>query len=143
VEPVLYTREDLERFNEPIPNVNKVVMVTLTIIANEAPHGTEKTWNALRLAGASTTTEIGMKVNVFLMGDSVAAAMRGQVTPEGYYNTEKMITDLVAKGVEVQCCGTCLKARGISDAELIGGAKRGTMMILGKWIKESDRVVSF
>ena len=125
------------------PNVNKVVMVTLTIIANEAPYGTEKTWNALRLAGASATAEIGMKVNVFLMGDSVAAAKKGQVTPEGYYNTEKMITDLVAKEVEVQCCGTCLKARGITDAEMIAGAKRGTMMILATWVKDSDRVVSF
>jgi len=72
-------------------------MVTLTIIANEAPYWSEKTWNALRLAGASVTAETGMKVNVFLMGDSVAAAKKGQVTPEGYYNTEKMITDLVAR----------------------------------------------
>lgn len=118
-------------------------MVTLTIIANEAPYGTEKTWNDFRLAGASATAEIGLKVNVFLMGDSVAAAKKGQVTPEGYYNTEKMITVLVAKGVEVQCCGTCLKARGISDAELIEGAKRGTMMTLARWVKESDRVVTF
>lgn len=118
-------------------------MVILMIIANEAPYGSEKTWNALRLAGASTTSEIGMKVNVFLMRDSVAAAKKGQVTPEGYYNTEKMITDLVAKGVEIQCCGTCLKSRGITDTEIIPGAKRGTMMILAKWIKESDRVVSF
>lgn len=118
-------------------------MVTLTIITNETPYGTEKTWNALRLAVASATAEIGMKVNVFLMGDSVSAAKKGQITPEAYYNTEKMITDLVAKGVEFQCCGTCLKARGISDAELIEGTKRGTMMVLAKWIKESDRVVTF
>jgi uncharacterized protein involved in oxidation of intracellular sulfur len=61
----------------------------------------------------------------------------------GYYNIEKMISDLVAKGVEVQCCGTCLKARGITDTEMVTGAKRGTMMILAKWVKESDRVVSF
>jgi hypothetical protein len=30
-----------------------------------------------------------MKVNVFLTGDSVAAAKKGQVTSEGYYITEK------------------------------------------------------
>lgn len=118
-------------------------MVSLTIIASEAPYGTEKTWNAFRLAGASTTAEIGMKVNVFLMGDSVAAAKKGQVTPEGYYNTEKMITDLLSKGVEVLCCGACLKARGISDTELIEGARRGTMMMLAKWVKESERIVTF
>jgi len=58
-------------------------MVKLLIIANDAPYGGEKTWNALRLAGASATSEAGMQVRVFLMGDSVGAAKRGQVTPEG------------------------------------------------------------
>lgn len=117
-------------------------MVKLLIIANDAPYGGEKTWNALRLAGASVTAEIGMQVRVFLMGDSVGAAKKGQVTPEGYYNLEKMIADLVAKGVEVKLCGTCLKARGIKDEELVGGAQRGTMMILANWVKEADRVVT-
>jgi uncharacterized protein involved in oxidation of intracellular sulfur len=102
-------------------------MTALTIIANDAPYGTKKTWNAFRLAGASATAEIGMKVNIFLRGDSVVAAKKGQITPEGYYNTEKMITDLLAKGAEVQCCGRCLKARGILDAELIDGATRSTI----------------
>ncbi len=118
-------------------------MVKLTIIANEAPYGSEKTWNALRLANASTSTEIGMEVRVFLMGDSVGAAKKGQSTPEGYYNLEKMLGDLVAKGVEVKTCGTCLKSRGIREEDLVEGIKRGTMMILANWVKESDHVVSF
>ncbi len=117
-------------------------MIKLLIIANDAPYGGEKTWNALRLAGASVTAEMGMQVRVFLMGDSVTAAKKGQVTPEGYYNLEKMIADLVAKGVEIKLCGTCLKARGLKDEELIGGAQRGTMMILANWVKEADRIVT-
>ena len=88
-------------------------MVKLLIIANDAPYGGEKTWNALRLAGASVTAEIGMQVRVFFMGDAVGAAKRGQITPEGYYNLEKMLGDLATKGVEVKLCGTCLKSRGI------------------------------
>ena len=118
-------------------------MVKLLIIANDAPYGGEKTWNALRLAGASVMAEIGMQVNVFLMGDAVSAAKKGQATPEGYYNLEKMIVDLAAKGVEVRLCGTCLKSRGIKDDELVGGAQRGTMMILANWVKEADRIVTF
>ncbi len=118
-------------------------MVKLLIIANDAPYGGEKTWNALRLAGASSTAEIGMQVRVFLMGDAVGAAKKGQVTPEGYYNLEKMVADLVAKGVEVKLCGTCLKSRGIKDEELVQGAQRGTMMILANWVKEADRIVTF
>jgi len=118
-------------------------MVSLTIIANDAPYGSEKTWNALRLANASSSSEVNMDVKVFLMGDSVSSAKKGQITPDGYYNLEKMITDLVTKGVEIQCCGTCLKSRGISDADLVSGVKRGTMIILARWVKESDRIVTF
>jgi uncharacterized protein involved in oxidation of intracellular sulfur len=118
-------------------------MVKLLIIANDAPYGGEKTWNALRLAGASATAEIGMQVRIFLMGDAVGAAKRGQSTPDGYYNLEKMLGDLAAKGIEVKLCGTCLKSRGIRDEELVEGTQRGTMMILANWVKESDRIVTF
>ena len=118
-------------------------MVKLLIIANDAPYGGEKTWNALRLAGAATSAEIGMQVRVFLMGDSVGAAKRGQSTPEGYYNLEKMLTDLTAKGVEVKTCGTCLKSRGLKDEDLSEGVQRGTMMVLANWVKEADRIVTF
>jgi uncharacterized protein involved in oxidation of intracellular sulfur len=118
-------------------------MVKLLIIANDAPYGGEKTWNALRLGGASATAEIGMQVRVFLMGDAVGAAKRGQSTPDGYYNLEKMLGDLVAKGAEVKLCGTCLKSRGIRDEELVEGTQRGTMMILANWVKEADRIVTF
>lgn len=58
-------------------------MVKLLIIANDAPYGGEKTWNALRLAGASVTAEIGMQVRVFLMGDSVGACKEGSEHPRG------------------------------------------------------------
>ena len=118
-------------------------MVSLLIVINDAPYGSEKAWNALRLANASATAEIGMKVRVFLMGDAVSAAKKGQSTSEGYYNLEKMLGDITAKGAEVKACGTCMKARGITDAELVEGVQRGTMMILAGWVKDSDRVATF
>lgn len=118
-------------------------MTTLLIIANDAPYGSERTWNALRLANTSTSEFVGLKVRLFLMGDAVSAAKRGQATPEGYYNLEKMLVEAVSKGVEVQACGTCLKARGLSDANLVEGVRRGTMMVLANWVKDSDRVVTF
>jgi len=118
-------------------------MVNLLIVINDAPYGTEKAWNALRLANASCSSEISMHIRVFLMGDSVAVAKKGQSLPEGYYNLGKMLTDLVKKGVEVKACGTCMKARGINDLELVEGVQRGTMIILANWIKESDRTISF
>ncbi|MBL7169333.1 DsrE family protein [Candidatus Bathyarchaeota archaeon] len=115
----------------------------LTIIVNDAPYGIEKPWNALRLASTSASDEIGMTVKVFLMGDSVVSAKKGQRTPDGYYNMEKMLQTLVGKGVEVKACGACLDARGLKESELVEGVERGTMKILATWVKECDKVVSF
>ncbi|MBA7600133.1 Protein YchN [subsurface metagenome] len=115
----------------------------LTIIVNDAPYGIEKPWNALRLASTSVSDEIGMTVKVFLMGDSTVSAKKGQRTPDGYYNMEKMLRSLVDRGVEVQCCGSCLDARGMKESELVDGVKRGSMKLLATWVKESDKVLSF
>ena len=118
-------------------------MVRLTVVVNDAPYGGERAWNALRLASAFISAEVGMKVRVFLMGDAIVAAKRGQVTPEGYYNLERMLSELAGKGAQIRACGSCMKSRGISDAELVEGVHRGTMTILAGWVKESDRVVAF
>jgi uncharacterized protein involved in oxidation of intracellular sulfur len=117
--------------------------MNLTIIVNDPPYGSEKPWNALRLASTAATGEDPMKVRVFLMGDSVAAAKRGQNTPEGFYNMEKMLQALVQRGVEVKVCGACINARGLDPSELVEGVEKGSMKILSDWIRDSDKVVSF
>jgi len=116
---------------------------TLTIIVNGAPYGSEQVWNALRLATASISSSIGMSVNVFLLGDAVTAAKKGQKTPEGYYNLEKMLWDLLMKGAKIAACGTCLNARALSKEDMIDGIEVGTMIKLAGWIKESSKVLSF
>lgn len=118
-------------------------MTDLTIIVNDAPYGIEKPWNALRLASTSTTEELGMIVKVFLMGDAVLAAKKGQKTPDGYYNMEKMLMSLAKRGVEIKVCGSCIAARGIFIEDLAEGVEKGTMKILASWIKESKNTVSF
>jgi uncharacterized protein involved in oxidation of intracellular sulfur len=115
----------------------------LTVIVNGAPYGDEKVWNSLRLATASISASIGMSVNVFLLGDAVSAARKGQKPPEGYYNLEKMLRDLIGSGAKVAACGTCLNARAISKGDLIDGIEVGTMLKLAGWIKESAKVLSF
>ena len=60
-------------------NINRreTSLETITMILQSAPYGDEKVWNALRLAKALITATVGMKVNVFLLGDSVTAAKKG------------------------------------------------------------------
>jgi uncharacterized protein involved in oxidation of intracellular sulfur len=39
-----------------------------------------------------------VSVRVFLTGDGVACAQRGQRTPNGYYNIERMVRSLARRG---------------------------------------------
>ncbi|MDP2360268.1 MAG: DsrE family protein [bacterium] len=67
------------------------------IILNEGPYGTERTYNGLRLAMALQKRS-DCQVKLFLMGDAVACAVKGQTTPQGWYNVERMLTSIVRKG---------------------------------------------
>ncbi len=71
------------------------------------------------------------------------SARKGQKPPEGYYNLEKMLRDLIAGGAKVTACGTCLNARAIAKEDLIEGIEFGTMLKLAGWVKESTKVLSF
>ena len=113
----------------------------MTLIINDAPYGIEKPWNALRLAGALVATK--QKVNIFLLGDAVAIAKKGQKTPTGYYNLAQMLRELVGAGVNIRACGTCLNARGIEDSELVEGVSVGKMLDLARWAEQSSKVITF
>ena len=118
-------------------------METLTMVLNGAPYRDEKVWNALRLARALVSSAIKIKLSIFLLGDAVSVAKKGQKTPEGYPNLEKMLWELIEQGVEVVACSTCTSARGLTYEDIIEGVQPGTMMQLAYWLKESDGVLSF
>ena len=65
-------------------------MKTLVLI-NDPPYGTERVYNALRLAHALLKRDPATQLTVFLMADAVLAAKAQQKTPEGYYNIERML----------------------------------------------------
>lgn len=113
-------------------------MKTLFIL-NDAPYGSERSYNALRLARALAKRD-GQSVRVFLMGDAVACAKAGQKVPDGYYNAGDMLR-LV--GGEVGLCGTCMDARGIDEGDVIAGARRSTLNELAAWTAEADKLLVF
>ncbi|MDE2369532.1 MAG: DsrE family protein [Burkholderiales bacterium] len=116
-------------------------MTSNLFILNEAPYGSERAYNALRLASALAGKE-GQTVRLFLMADAVACAKSGQKVPEGYYNIQWMLGKLIRKG-DVALCGTCMDARGLRDDELVEGARRGTLAQLADWTVEADKVLLF
>ena len=116
-------------------------MKTLFIL-NDAPYGTERSYNGLRLAGALSKRE-GQEMKVFLIGDASSCAKKGQKVPQGYYNTEIMIKNIVRNNAEVGICGTCMDARGITDVEIIEGTKRSTLEQLTDWTVWADKIITF
>ncbi len=66
-------------------------------IINNGPYGDERPFNALRLAMNLAKRE-ETQVKVFLTADGVACARKNQKTPDGYYNIERMVKSLAAKG---------------------------------------------
>ncbi len=117
-------------------------MKVLTIL-NDPPYGTERTYNGLRLAHNLVTKQEDVSMTIFLLADAAATAKTGQRTPNGYYNLERMLKGIVARGGEVLVCGTCMDARGLGDAELLDGCRRSTLDELGQRTAEADRVLVF
>jgi uncharacterized protein involved in oxidation of intracellular sulfur len=112
------------------------------VILNDAPYGTERSYNGLRYAIALLKTP-AEEVHMFLIGDAAACAKAGQKVAQGYYNIADMLGIVTRRGGKVGVCGTCMDARGIADAELVEGAHRSTMAELAEWHQWADQVVSF
>lgn len=117
--------------------------MNILIIINDPPYGTEKAYNALRLAMALQKETEELKLRVFLLADSIGSALSDQTTPNGYYNLERMLRGVIRHGAEVSLCGTCIDARGLTEANFVDGATRGTMSQLAQWTAEADKVVVF
>lgn len=116
-------------------------MKTLFIL-NDAPYGSERSYNGLRLAGALAKAE-GEEVKLFLIGDAAACAKGGQKVPEGFYNIQLMLNRVTRSSGKVGVCGTCMDARGIAEAELIEGTHKSTLAELASWTQWADKVIVF
>ncbi len=116
-------------------------MKTLFIL-NDAPYGSERSYNGLRLAGSLSKAE-GEEVKVFLIGDAAACAKAGQKVPEGFYNIQLMLGRVVRNGAQVGVCGTCMDARGIAESELLEGTHKSTLAELTVWTQWADKVIPF
>ncbi len=114
----------------------------VVIIANDAPYGSERTYNALRLAGVLLQIEDELELTLFLIGDAVACAKKGQTTPQGFYNVERMLIPIHRKGF-VLACETCLAARGLEAKDLVEGCRPAKLGELGTLVLEADKVLTF
>ena len=119
-------------------------MQNVLIIINDAPYGTEKAYNALRMAiTLQKEYNSKVKINIFLLADAVTCGLPNQKTPNGFYNIERMLKIVIRNGAEVKSCGGCSEARGIDALEFIRGVELSNMKEFAQWTFDSDKVLSF
>ena len=115
--------------------------MSLLIVINTAPYGSEGPYHAFRLAEALALRDD--HVEVFLMGDAVHAARAGQDPRGAHASLELMLLGLLERAVDVSCCGTCCITRGLAEDDVVPGVRVETIHDLAAAIARSDKVVSF
>ncbi|HDP93928.1 MAG TPA: hypothetical protein ENN40_01045 [Candidatus Aminicenantes bacterium] len=119
-------------------------MQKILIIINDAPYGTEKAYNALRMAMTlQKEHEDKVEIKIFLLADAVFCGIPNQTTPNGYYNIERMLKSVIRQGGEVKSCGGCSEARGINTLKPIRGVQLSNMKEFAQWTVECDKVITF
>ena len=118
-------------------------MSRILFIVNDAPYGTERAYNALRLALNVLKKEPSIELRMFLVGDGASCAKSGQSVPQGYYNVETMLKALARRGGTVGVCGTCMDARGLKDTDLVEGTPRSSLDEMTEWTLWADKVLVF
>ena len=112
-------------------------------LLNASPFGDERTYNALRLANALAAKE-AHRVRIYLMGESVSAARRGQTPRKDGYSPEGIFEGMAARSsTPVVACGSCLDTRGLSQDELASWVRRGTLDELVEWTDWADQVLTY
>ena len=117
--------------------------MNILIIINDAPYGTEKAYNALRLGSQMLKDHERAEINIFLLAAAVGCGVNDQKTPDGYYNIGRMVKGFITKGGNVKACGTCMDARGIGEDMLQDGVQRSNMAEFGQWTAGASKVITF
>ncbi len=112
------------------------------LIVNDSPYGSERPFQALRLAGALLESEKDLDLTLYLTCDGVYCARRGQQTPQGYYNIERMLKPVLRRGI-VMACRTCLEARGLVLSDLVEGVREARLGELAQLTLEADKVLVY
>lgn len=112
------------------------------IILNDPPYGTERSYNALRLANFLVKDE-ETSVSLFLTGDAVWCAVAGQTTPHGNCNIERRLKIISSKDGKIGVCGSCMDARGLKAEALVLGVHQSFIKELTSWTKDADKVFVF
>ena len=113
-------------------------MATLTLGVFPSLVGSMTLDFSFKLAEAAMAK--GHKVNMWLSGNAVMMAKKGQKAFKDYSHNEKKMKELIGKGMEITVCEACAEARGYHKEDNHEGVKRASMdWYLAKTVK-TDRL---
>lgn len=72
--------------------------MSIMIILNDPPYGSERSYNGLRLAVNLLRKDEDVAIDVVMVGDAVGCAKAGQQVPTGYYSLERMLKPILRRG---------------------------------------------
>ena len=98
----------------------------IQFILNDPPYGTERGYNALRLANALAKKDTAIAVTVFLMADAVSDAKKGQKTPDGLLQ-HRAHAETFCSGTHRFCSAAPAWMRAGLPTPRCEGARRSTM----------------
>ena len=109
-----------------------------TVIIADGPYTKERPFTMLRFAYTALLED--HKINIFLVEDGILVGKKNQ-DPSAYDNVGKWMKDVLSEGATVKACSVCMKARGMTEDELIEGIKKTTMNTLVDMCVEADKVL--
>jgi sulfur relay (sulfurtransferase) complex TusBCD TusD component (DsrE family) len=112
----------------------------LVFVIRAGPYAFQHMQTATDLASAAL--DAGHGVGFFLAEDSVVA-MNASAKTGSERNFTTVLTELSARGAEVQGCGACCQFRGQKRSDLAECFRVAGVASLAKMVAEADRVLSF
>ena len=109
-----------------------------TIIIGDGPYTVERPFTMLRFAYTALLED--HSVNIFLVEDGIFVGKKNQ-DPTTYDNIGNWMKDVLSEGANVKACGVCMKARGVSEDELIDGIEKTSMNTLVDMCQEADNIL--
>ena len=118
----------------------------LKIVMKSAWGSDDPTKAAFPFLHGLALAEAGHQVQIFLLGEAVSLmrkTLANSVTPVGWPPVGETLDKVAAKRIQIYACGTCSRARGVTEADLSNyGAKYGNPTIFVSLIEWADRVIT-
>ncbi len=119
---------------------------SLKIVMKSAWGSDDPTKAAFPFLHGLALAEAGHQVQFFLLGEAVGLmrkVLANSVTPVGWPPIGETLDKLAAKHIQIYACGTCSRARGVTESDLSNyGAKFGNPTIFVSLIEWADHVIT-